>query len=964
YNHACGKNEQIACEGSSPCDAGNRHVTFSGVTIDCVAPGVTDEFINGACVSCGGLGEMACGGSSQCSAGLARATTSGLNGSIAQCSSLLPADPPNININVPSFTIGFCPACITYNPPNVNINLPSTVSIVNSTGICSPGLPENLAGASRESWPAAEPASDERGTIVFIHGRGSSCNGKDALLNSNGGMLFERNHRMFCMEYDRASAEPTRRSVVVYEPTEQTIGEGPTPCAATGTCTWNLSEPLLEVFAPSYSVPGVAEAVAEAVQKIPTEGEITVVGHSQGGFIVRALVHEHYDELRWAGEKISRVITLGHPYYGKVVDPKKVAPWMCSTRDDFDCHVQEWLWGWQNWLGSTAGNIDDADFPQVEWSAVAGDGLNQAGTGPGGTAPEAEPDACLQIFGGVNRPNVEGDTSVPILSSLGIDEHGYYNVPALSFDDALETRCAHNASCQMAGSFATDPDRIPTVPAAGFPIPGALLFDGVDDQLGGLSPASLGNLEMDDAVTIEAWIWPDTASQNGIIVNKEGEYEFGLIAGELSWALAISSPNWAWVGSGFHPPLLQWTHVAFVYDQAQTTATMYVNGLAVHSRSASGAIGDAHTAANDLRIGGREITNERFAGKIADVRIWASARTAQQVREGASGVPDGADPDLRGWWSFDAGGGDTVLDGSSYAHDLSLTALGTSFAPYRRSEDRLREGGAMYFDGLNDRLTVTDPAMLTALEMSNFLVIEAWVYPRGPGGSGGGVIVNKEGEYALTRLTDGTIAFSLAGTSLGWSTVPTAASAPERIWTHVALAYRDGSPGSVQIYENGVEVDSIPASGLIGDFHTNLNELWIGGRQNTGNNQWFHGVIDEVRVWNAWRAPHTISKFYERTLPSWSMVGLQGYWRFDQATGSLAIDTSAEAHHASLGNPGAATTPTRSFGPALPDYPPAIFLPPLQQQTRCGLGAEIALLLPLWSLAKRRSRRRKANGLT
>ena len=269
---------------------------------------------------------------------------------------------------------------------------------------------------------------------------------------------------------------------------------------------------------------------------------------------------------------------------------------------------------------------------------------------------------------------------MPIQSSLGIDENGHYSVSPLSFDDSLQTPCSHSAPCQMSESLLVDPDRIPIAAAPGLPIPGALRFDGIDDQVGGLPAASLGNLEMADAITIEAWIWPNEASQSGIIVNKEGEYELGLLGGELSWALAISSPSWAWVGSGFHPPLLQWTHVAFVYDQAQTNATMYVNGLAVHGSSASGAIGDVLTAANDFRIGGRESTSQPFAGKIADVRIWASARTAQQVREGASGAPDSTDPDLRGWWSFDTGGGDAVLDASSYAHDLSLAALGATAA--------------------------------------------------------------------------------------------------------------------------------------------------------------------------------------------------------------------------------------------------------------------------------------------
>lgn len=956
YNHPCGKDNQIACNTGAACDSGRRYIDSPNVTIDCIA--FPDETIGGVCTPCGQEGEMGCGGASPCASGLALATTGGLNGSIGACSAQLPADPGNISVNVPSFTVGVCPFCTTYNPPNVNINPPSIVSILNSAGMCSPGAPENLMGASREVWPAVETASVERGTTIFIHGRGSSCGGKDPLLHSGGGMLYERNHRMYCAEYDRSGAQQT---VVVYEPLEQSTGEGPVPCAANDSCTFNLADPVYQTTAPSYSVPGVAHALAGALQKIPTEGEITVVAHSQGGFIMRALLHEHYDELRWAGEKISRVVTLGHPYYGKVVDPKKVVPWMCVNNEDFDCRVQEWLWGWESWLGTTPGNIDDTDFPQIEWSAIAGDGLNSAGTGPGGTSPEPQTDSCLELFGGTWRPDVEGDTSVPIQSSIGIDEHGYYPVGTLSFDDVLQTRCAHGSSCQIGASLVADPNRVPTASAPGLPIPGALDFDGVDDAVGGLAIPNLAHLEMTDALSVEAWIRPDASGQTGIIVNKEGEYEVGLIAGELSWAVANSSPGWNWTGSGYSPPLDVWTHVAFVYDAIAGTGTSYVGGYPVHSAAATGLIGDAITGQDDFRIGGREATNQPFAGRIADVRVWASVRTAPEIRAGASRVPDTGDLALRGWWTLDTGGGDAVLDASSYAHDLSLTALGASTAPRRHREDRLREGGALYFDGVDDRIEVTDLGVLSALEMANTLTIEAWLYPRGPGGSSGGVIVNKEGEYALTRLTDGTIAFSLAGTSLGWVTVPTAASAPERTWTHVALSYSGNGPG-VEIYENGVLVDSIAATGSIGDFSASQNELWIGGRQATGNNQWFHGLLDEVRLWNVRRGGGSIAKFDDRVLSTWSQAGLVGYWRFDEISGGLATDGSAQAHHAALDASGSATTPLRSYGPALPGYPSGIFLaapPKPAPRPSCGVGPELALVLPFLAFAHWR---RRGNG--
>jgi len=52
----------------------------------------------------------------------------------------------------------------------------------------------------------------------------------------------------------------------------------------------------------------------------------------------------------------------------------------------------------------------------------------------------------------------------------------------------------------------------------------------------------------------------------GIIVNKEGEYEFARYPdGTLRWAVRNTSPGWAYQNTGVVAPLGQWLHVAFVY---------------------------------------------------------------------------------------------------------------------------------------------------------------------------------------------------------------------------------------------------------------------------------------------------------------------------------------------------------------------------------------------------------------
>lgn len=951
HQQDCGRRNQIVCDSGAACDPGFRALSFAAagepnVVLDCSI--LPDETITGVCTPCGSEQEIGCAAPDRCDAGLGFVTTAGLDGPISACSTLLPDDPDSITFTVPAVE-PFFPGATYF------INLPPIEVFIEAYGTCSDGLPVNQAGASREAWPISEPpatgSAQSSGTAIILHGRGSDCEAMNDLLlgdAAGGASVFERHRRTYCIQYDQA---PGSRVVQVLEPVEQVQGEGPTACSAAGTCSFDTSHPLRSFQAPSHSIAGIASAVAQAIRSIPSEGELSLIAHSQGGFIARALLHRHYDDLRWTGSKVVRMITLGHPYFGMVADPSLATPWLCIQDSSLDCHVLRWLWGWQDWLGTTPGSIDNGDFPQIAWTAVGGDG---GATVPGGLgAGPSVPDACLEIFGGVDAATIAGDGGVSTQSSLGIDESGFFFTPigsALVLDSTL-VNCDHSSTCLLRKALVVDPELLPAAEPPSLPVPGALVFDGLDDVVGGLGPAQVTALTITGALTLEAWISPDAAGTTGLILNKEGEYELGLIDGELSWAIANASPGWEWQGSGFFPPANEWSHIALVYDPAGSVA-VYVDGVRSSVHTASGPIGDAEPL-DDFRIGYREREiGGYFDGRLDDIRVWKRALDRATLGANLRGEVEAADPDLLGWWTFDEGSGAPLLDRSAYGHHLSQVALSASAAPVRRPEDRERAGGAMYFDGIDDFVRISDPISLSALEMSGALTIEAWLNPRGPGGAAGGVVLNKEGEYALTRLTDGTLAFSLANASPGWVTVATAATAPVHDWTHIALVYQSGPPGSVEIFENGVLVDTLVASGLIGDFSPAQDELRIGGRQATANDQWFHGLLDEVRLWNVARSASEIAADYDRLLPDPSQPGLRGYWRFDQRGGSLVADASSAGHNAHRGVPTAAGAPVPSWGPALPDHPPGLMALP-----EPGLGVALgAGFLMLVRPTKRRGR--------
>jgi hypothetical protein len=197
-------------------------------------------------------------------------------------------------------------------------------------------------------------------------------------------------------------------------------------------------------------------------------------------------------------------------------------------------------------------------------------------------------------------------------------------------------------------------------------------------------------------------------------------------------------------------------------------------------------------------------------------------------------VLQGIDGGLRLSWRFE--------ELSGPASDTSGSGnTGTLFnGPPRVAGGKV--GRAVSFNGFGQFVNAGPGSGLT---MSGALSMSAWIFPTGPGT--GGMIINKEGEYEITRFGDQQIWFALANSGPGWNWVPTGIFAPDNVWTHVALTY-SASGGQINAYANGNPAFSIAGSGAIGDVDPFFNDLRVAGRQS--GTQDFQGVIDEVRVYN------------------------------------------------------------------------------------------------------------------
>jgi concanavalin A-like lectin/glucanase superfamily protein len=167
-------------------------------------------------------------------------------------------------------------------------------------------------------------------------------------------------------------------------------------------------------------------------------------------------------------------------------------------------------------------------------------------------------------------------------------------------------------------------------------------------------------------------------------------------------------------------------------------------------------------------------------------------------------------------------------------------------------------GGALLFDGVNDRVRVNDSS---SLDLKTAATFEAWVYPTAAL-SGWRTILQKEVDaYFFTASGGGGNKPTSGGTFNGvcCTYVVGTTVLPVNTWTHVAATY-DGA--RVRFYVNGVLVSQAAASG---SYEVNAGPLWLGGNAVYGEH--FKGKLDEVRMYNRALAPAEIQLDMVTPLP-------------------------------------------------------------------------------------------------
>ncbi|MBI1908579.1 MAG: LamG domain-containing protein [Deltaproteobacteria bacterium] len=194
-----------------------------------------------------------------------------------------------------------------------------------------------------------------------------------------------------------------------------------------------------------------------------------------------------------------------------------------------------------------------------------------------------------------------------------------------------------------------------------------------------------------------------------------------------------------------------------------------------------------------------------------------------------------------GWWKFYEGSGTTVTDSTGHGHAGNLYA-GDSSPAWGPGVF----GNAIDLDGIDDYVIVGGNA---ALDLTTAFSITAWVKPSGTMPNDTGIFSKATaGSYSMTIGANEGEGMDLnvyagSATAGNYCALKGASSTGVLDSWHFLAGTFDSSQG-IRCYLD----EETGSQGYLESMASNSNDIWIG--HDTGNAQYFNGLIDEVSLYN------------------------------------------------------------------------------------------------------------------
>jgi hypothetical protein len=288
----------------------------------------------------------------------------------------------------------------------------------------------------------------------------------------------------------------------------------------------------------------------------------------------------------------------------------------------------------------------------------------------------------------------------------------------------------------------------------------------------------------------------------------------------------------------------EWQHIVMTW-QSGTGIRLWINGVPDSPSYDAAAVTGVLTGYTKLQVakGSKDgAANASWDGRIDDVRIYDSVLTEGQIRylAGAGDIlaPPSYQP-LLGHWEAEGNADDSSGNNN---HGILLGDVTIV-------DDAVR-GFVATFDGDGDAVNVGNNPLFNP---TGNITVAAWINMTSWGGDWGNIIVGKRGEdgvgWQLRRYSsEQRLSWTTRG--IGEDDNPASNLSPSlNQWYHVA-AVRDGT--QKLLYIDG-KLDST-ANVSDGQITSCPHDVYIGARargDNTGPENFFNGMIDDVRIYNA-----------------------------------------------------------------------------------------------------------------
>ena len=261
-------------------------------------------------------------------------------------------------------------------------------------------------------------------------------------------------------------------------------------------------------------------------------------------------------------------------------------------------------------------------------------------------------------------------------------------------------------------------------------------------------------------------------------------------------------------------------------------------------------------------------------------------------------APETATAPSSDFYNIDNVSGHTAEDGTTATFKVALDA---SPAPPQPAAPTVHyTNKALDFDGTNDFVEVSS---YTGVTGTNSRTVELWVKTSNTGmltmwganypGQKFGIRVNNNSGYGPPGVIK-------AEVNSGYKTGSTDLRDGE--WHHVAVTFfNDGTPNIADsiIYVDG-ELEIISAS-VAWNVNTASSGSVAIGYDNFGNNEYFNGKMDEVRIWNVVRTQAEIQANMNKSLTG-SESGLVANYKMNDGSGTSLADNSSNSNTGTLYN--------------------------------------------------------------